>query len=268
MLAAAVVMKGGAEEQFNYTQIAAQAAQRMADSSQAVVQSAGAASAAASDAAGRAQEGRAVLHESAAALNNLSGEVTGAADAILQLGAETKQIATILDTIGAITEQTNLLALNAAIEAAHAGEQGRGFAIVAQQVRALSQQTGAATQEINALLHGFQQQVTVAVRAIGQGREQMCVTVAKTDLAVAALNDITAVVNRIDQLNGEIAQAAEQQRQVMNELNANVHSLSQLAKQNRQCAEHSQAHSQTLSRVAQQLQQLLDHFKVEPALSY
>lgn len=59
-----------------------------------------------------------------------------------------KHIGGMAGDIDAIARQTNLLALNATIEAARAGEAGRGFSVVASEVKALSVQTGAATQEI------------------------------------------------------------------------------------------------------------------------
>jgi len=52
------------------------------------------------------------------------------------------ELQSMVQAIGMVTQQTNLLAINATIEAAHAGSLGRGFATVAQEVRALSKQSG------------------------------------------------------------------------------------------------------------------------------
>ena len=64
-----------------------------------------------------------------------------------------------LGAIEAITAQTNLLALNATIEAARAGEAGRGFAVVANEVRLLSHQTVAASDQIRTGLARMQQMI-------------------------------------------------------------------------------------------------------------
>lgn len=263
MLDAAAAMKAGAEEQFRHTQTAAEASEHMAESSHAVVRSAGEASQAASQAATRTHEGRAVLSSSAETLDRLSREVADASDAILQLGADTKSITSILDTIGGITEQTNLLALNAAIEAARAGEHGRGFAVVADQVRALSFKTQTATQEIQGMLQRFQDQVGVAVRAMSTSRDRAQATVASTGVAVSALGEIDTAMTRIDQLNADIARVADQQRLVVDELQASIRQISMVAEHNRSGAEEGTKRSQDLSAVAGQLEHLLGGLKVE-----
>jgi methyl-accepting chemotaxis protein len=67
---------------------------------------------------------------------------------IVTLTEASQRIGGVVKLISEIAEQTNLLALNATIEAARAGNAGKGFAMVASEVKALSNQTSKATEEI------------------------------------------------------------------------------------------------------------------------
>lgn len=75
-----------------------------------------------------------------------------ASEGVTSLAQKSSSIGEIIESISQIAKQTNLLALNAAIEAARAGEAGKGFAVVADEINALSGQSSAATQKIDAIL--------------------------------------------------------------------------------------------------------------------
>lgn len=61
----------------------------------------------------------------------------------------------IMNLIRNVADQTSLLALNASIEAARAGDAGKGFAVVASEISSLSEQTNAATKDIDSLIENI-----------------------------------------------------------------------------------------------------------------
>jgi methyl-accepting chemotaxis protein len=85
-----------------------------------------------------------------------------------ELGAAAREIGKVTETINEISSQTNLLALNATIEAARAGASGKGFAVVASEIKALAQQTAAATEEIKGRIAGVQSATAGGIAEIGK----------------------------------------------------------------------------------------------------
>ena len=114
------------------------------------------------------------VREIAEAVSNLSSKVN-------TLNGACEQIASIVKTIEKIASQTNLLALNATIEAARAGEAGKGFAVVATEVKALSNQTAAATEDIRNRIATLQAgmgdilgAMTTSAQRVAEGTQAIC----------------------------------------------------------------------------------------------
>lgn len=192
----------------------------------------------------------------------LADKVTEAADVIHNLSEDGRQIGTVLEVIQGIAEQTNLLALNAAIEAARAGEQGRGFAVVADEVRNLARRTQESTRQIQAVIEKMQQSSTLAVKVMNEGKQQAQLSVQQARCAGDSLDVINLSVTRINDMNMQIATAAEEQSVVATEINRNFSQITQSALK----AEHEAAKitdaSHQLSALASKLESNVKQFKI------
>lgn len=195
-------------------------------------------------------------------INALADKVAEAADVIHNLSEDGRQIGTVLEVIQGIAEQTNLLALNAAIEAARAGEQGRGFAVVADEVRNLARRTQESTRQIQAVIEKMQQSSTLAVKVMDEGKQQAQLSVQQARCAGDSLDVINLSVTRINDMNMQIATAAEEQSVVATEINRNFSQITQSALK----AEHEAAKitdaSHQLSALASKLESNVKQFKI------
>ena len=102
------------------------------------------------------------------ALNARMGQMS---ERIAGLSDTADNINKFVSTITSISDQTNLLALNAAIEAARAGDAGRGFSVVADEVRALANETNKSASEVAELVKGIIQSTKAAVGAVSELQE-------------------------------------------------------------------------------------------------
>ncbi|PAU63439.1 methyl-accepting chemotaxis protein [Pseudomonas indica] len=251
----------GVQTQKLETEQTATAMHEMAATVQEVARNAEQASLAARDADREAQQGDQVVREAVGQVGRLADEVEHSAEALQQLHQESSRIGSVLEVIRNVAEQTNLLALNAAIEAARAGEQGRGFAVVADEVRALARRTHDSTQEIETLIGTLQQMAHQAVEQMDASRSLTQRTVDLAGQAGAALGRITQAVSTIEQMNQQIAAAAEEQSAVAEAINESVTRVRDIGEQSASASEQTAASSAELARLGIELQGLVGQFR-------
>ncbi|WP_200172497.1 methyl-accepting chemotaxis protein [Ectothiorhodospira shaposhnikovii] len=240
----------------------ATAMNEMAATVQEVARNAAEASSTARTTNAQAQAGGHEVEQTVRTIKDLAAEVELTASVIGRLSGDSDEIGKILDVIRGIAEQTNLLALNAAIEAARAGEQGRGFAVVADEVRTLASRTQASTNEVQTMIERLQSGAAEAVRVMEQGRGKARQGVEQAGKAGESLNVITRSIGTINDMNAQIASAAEEQSAVADEVNRNVVNISDGVEHAATGSSQIAAASDELARLAAELQERVGQFKV------
>ncbi|SCZ59615.1 MULTISPECIES: methyl-accepting chemotaxis protein [unclassified Pseudomonas] len=240
----------------------ATAVHEMTATAQDVARNATQAAQAASHADQAASQGMQIVRDTSSAIGALAEEIGRAVGVVQTLAKDSENINAILIAIRGIAEQTNLLALNAAIEAARAGEQGRGFAVVADEVRNLAQKTQQATEEIQSMIQQLQQGTREVVRVMEDSQHKTDQSVEHAAKAAQALETITQAVSVINDMNTQIASAAEEQSAVAEDINRNVINIGQVANEVAGGADESSAASAGLTKLAEQQRRLINQFKV------
>ncbi|OUM73814.1 chemotaxis protein [Pseudomonas caspiana] len=210
----------------------------------------------------KVDSGQTVVRQSLQRIEQLASSSASASDSIENLSAEIQNIGTVLGVIKSVAEQTNLLALNAAIEAARAGEQGRGFAVVADEVRALAKRTQQSTEEIERLISSLRTGASASVAQIQSSGELVKLAVSDVLQTESALGSIAAAVSIIQQMNQQIAAAAEQQTSVAEEINRSVTNIRASADQSAVAMRGNAASSTELALLGTELKGMVGHFRL------
>ncbi len=140
--------------------------------------------------------------------------VTGMKD----IANSAEKINNIISVITGIADQTNLLALNAAIEAARAGEAGKGFAVVADEVRALAEQSAQAAKEITLLIKDSNEQAAKGVTLVGS------VDTIITKM-IEAIQEVSFLMEEVNSSTNEQQQGAEEIAKSMEEINRSTQEI-------------------------------------------
>ena len=209
----------------------------------------------------QALSGQKLISRNSNQIQELADELEQTGQALKHLQQKTHDVGQILTVINSISEQTNLLALNAAIEAARAGDAGRGFAVVADEVRQLANRTQESTHQIEKIIQDLRDGASHASEAA-----KNCTVYAQknaTDVAGTAtlLSQILEAVTQLDNLNQQIAAAAEEQSSVSQDIDRNVSQISILATDVQSCASESVVLNEQLKGDMKKLGQTLSRFK-------
>ncbi|WP_213994771.1 methyl-accepting chemotaxis protein [Arsukibacterium sp.] len=253
--------KGVTRQQSESDQVAT-AMNEMAASAQEVADSAMQASTAAAGAEELVTNSKVTLNNTVGVIDGLAKQVSHGVEVIGELSHESDNIGGVLDVIRSIADQTNLLALNAAIEAARAGEAGRGFAVVADEVRTLASRTQKSTQEIQQMIQRLQAGISAAINLIENLRQSSTNSVAEIHQVELALNSISAAVITINNMNAQIATAAEQQTHVSGAINENIHQIVVVTEEAAAGTRTAGDTSRKLNNLAAELNQLVGSYRV------
>jgi len=154
----------------------------------------------------------------------------------------------IIKDMSEIAFQTNLLALNAAVEAARAGEAGRGFAVVAEEVRGLALRSKEAAGRTEALIRESLSQVEAGART--------------GDQVAAVLREVTAAVERVAAVVGEIRQGAVAQSQGIEQVRKAVAEVDGVTQTNAASSEETSSSAEALAAQAESLASMVRSFRI------
>lgn len=153
------------------------------------------------------------------------------AGALRKLVESTADIGSASTLISDIADQTGLLALNARIEAARAGDAGRSFTVVADEVKALSQQTARTTRNIDSVVTGVRDDVRQAARLFHGTASQASNAQALAGSVASAAGEQREAAEIIERYAGEAFQHADEATCVVGALSTSASAVSIIADQ-------------------------------------
>lgn len=176
---------------------------------------------------------------------------------MLALGRKSQEIGAILDIINALSEETNILAINATVEAAGAGEAGHRFSVVADEIRKLSDRTGASAREIRALIEEIRGAANTTVMATETGSKA-------AEAGAIEFRDVAVNFRRIVELVGSTAVAAReielstrQQASAVEQVNVAIGDVAESARQTQASSAQTLATASEIAALSRELASLI-----------
>ena len=226
-------LSSGSSEQASSVEETSTALEEMSSMIRATADNAQKAKSLASEARSEAETGTSIMNEMMQAMKAID--------------TSSAEVAKIVKNIDEIAFQTNILALNAAVEAARAGEAGAGFAVVADEVRSPAQRSAAAAKETA-------EKIEAAIANSRSG--SVCSTKVGESLRL-----IAEKVSSTDSLVADIANAASEQAQGIQQVNNAMSQMDKVTQGNAASAEESASAAEELDSQAETMKDLVGELR-------
>ncbi len=172
---------------------------------------------------------------------------------VQEIDTQMREIGSIVEIISGIADQTNLLALNAAIEAARAGDAGLGFAVVAQEVKALAEESRVSAERIAELISILQKKSKNVTISMSQSLEDVHAGDEAVHEVMTIFEHIADSIQIASQRISVVAANTEEEAASVEEITASVHELEVLARDSAQEAVSSSAATEEISSAIDQV---------------
>jgi methyl-accepting chemotaxis protein WspA len=209
----------------------------------------------------QAEQGQADLTRMSGAIEQLVRSTNSICSKLGVISERASKISSVVTTINKISDQTGLLALNAAIEAEKAGEYGRGFSVVAREISRLADQTAAATEDIEAVVHDMQSSVSGGVMEMDKFSDE----VRRRAQEVSTIGQqVAGIIEQTEALGPEfeiLKEGMQAQTQGAQQISEAMTQLSQSADQSRQALREFKSATEQLNGAVQGLQSEVARFR-------
>lgn len=210
-------------------------------------------------------------------MDSINNSTANVKDSLSNISKSSKKMDEIIEVIQNIAEQTNLLALNAAIEAARAGESGKGFSVVAEEIRALAENTHESTEEIYMLLVENQNVIDGANINMDTSQKDVEIGIEAVNITKATFEEISNFISKIGeeidnsakaiaevaQNAADVLKSADSLENISKDISYQTQNVSAATEEQTASMEEIASSSKALDQMAGQLQRFIGQIKVE-----
>lgn len=184
---------------------------------------------------------------------------------IMILKEKTNEIQEIAVIITNLVDQTNLLSINAAIEALSAGEHGKGFMVVANEIRALANESKMAANRIFLIIEDIVMRVeksTLAIENLKNLNNEEDLLITKNKEALVSINySVEMVKRKINVVNQQINYTIQAIESINKSISDTKDSSEKIMRQFDETLDISQKHRESSEKAIDLVRELMNTTK-------